>query len=145
MRISLSVARVTAATVLAIAFTSAFALAQTPAAAADQAITYEQFMRDHTLPERFSMFTKELSPEKKAELISTHYARCLSAIGSQLTPEQTAIVRDAQATLSADVFRTPPVGGAAEKMRAIEARAREVFSEELGVQFFTLEKECTSR
>ena len=138
-----SIALISAALVLTTEFTAAFASAQAPEASANQAITYEQFMRDHTLPEHFAMFTKELSPEKKAELIGTRYTRCLSALGSQLTPEQTAIVRDAQATLTPDVFRTPPVGGGADKMREIEARAREVFTEELGVQFFTLEKECT--
>jgi hypothetical protein len=127
---------------LAAVLAAASGSAQTGGAAADSSLTYDRFMHELSVHERFTMFSKELTPEQKAGLIGTHYARCLSTMGSKLTPEQLTVVKDAQAALSADAFRDPPVAGSADKMRAVETRARAVFTQELGVQFFTLEKEC---
>src|SRR5262245_55641920 len=109
---------------------------------AHESMTYDQFMHDLTSSDRYQIFTQELSPEKRAQLMGTHYDRCLAALGPTLTPEQTAIIHDAREAMTADVYRDPPDRAAFEKLQAVERRAQASFSQELGVQFFTLESEC---
>ena len=110
-----------------------------------ETMTYDQFMRDLALEDRYRIFVGEMSPEKKAALMGVHYDRCLKALGSSLTSDQTAIVHQAQEALTPDVYRQPPIEAAATKMRDIETRAHAAFSEELGIQFFTMERECQAK
>jgi hypothetical protein len=110
-----------------------------------ETMTYEQFMRELSLEDRYRIFVGEMSPEKKAALMGAHYDRCLQELGSTLTPDQTDIVHQAQEALTPDVYRQPPNGAAVEKMRDVEMRAQAAFSEELGILFFTMESECKAK
>ena len=128
-----------------LAATLGLAAQSRPAAADHESMTYDQFMHDLTSEDRYKIFVGELSPEKRASLMVTHYTRCLAALGSTLTPEQTAIIHDAQEALTADVYRNPPDTAAMQKLQAVEMRAQAAFSEELGLQFFTMEDECKKK
>jgi hypothetical protein len=137
--------RVLAGMSVVVTLAASAASAQTPAAGSYESMTYEQFMRDLKLEDRYRVFVDQMSPEKKATLMGTHYARCLTALGATLTAEQADIVRQAQAALTPDVYRRPPNEAAAAKMRAVEEHAQAVFSQELGVQIFTMESECKAK
>lgn len=115
---------------------------QRPIDRGPEGITYEQLMRDYPVARRFTLFTEQLSAAKKVELMDTHYERCLAALGSSLTAEQLAILRDARAALSSGAYSNPPEPGASQKMEAVERRAKAAFPPELGVQIFTLWSEC---
>ena len=99
-------------------------------------------MHDYPVARRYTVFTEQLSPATKAELMGIHYERCLAALGPTLSPEQRSIIQDAQSAVSPAAYETPPEPAANAKMEAVERRAQAAFSPELGVQIFTLWSEC---
>jgi hypothetical protein len=87
----------------------------------------------------------EISPENRAELVRTQVERWLKQNRSRLTPEQIKVVENSLALITPDLYRTPKREEDMAKIRAFEARVRELFSPEDAAQAFSNQGTCIEK
>jgi hypothetical protein len=101
-----------------------------------QSVDYDTFMAQ-SVADRVREVRK-LSPEARADLLTTHIKRWRDANDQRLNADQRQMIQDWLAHVTPDLYREPGLQEKMQRTRDLEKRTETVFSREEMAQAFSL-------